>query len=182
MNGFNYEPSKWYWLADDGRIFSSAQQSIVAADDAGYVAWREAGGSPTSWPRDASGAQTSDALQDVLAPYGLFASLQAYAASVRYSKEVGGFTVNGVKYPSDRESQAKLTAAALFAQVDNTKTFVWKLDDGTFSPSLNATQMIEVAAAVGGYVNDCFAKEATTIAAITAGTITTRDQVDAGFA
>jgi hypothetical protein len=85
--------------------------------------------------------------------------LKAYAASVRYYKEVAGTTVNGVSYPTDRETQAKLTAAALFAQVDNAQTFQWKLADGSFSESLSAAQMIAVAAAVGGYVNSCFPRK-----------------------
>lgn len=83
-------------------------------------------------------------------------------------------------YPSDRETQAKLTAAALFAQVDNTQTFQWKLADGSFSETLSAAQMI--AAAVGGYVNSCFAEEAEVVAEIDGGTITTREQIDAAFA
>ena len=40
-----------------------------------------------------------------------------------HDKEIGGTTVYGVGYPTDRETQAKLTAAALFAQVDNMKHF-----------------------------------------------------------
>ena len=66
--------------------------------------------------------------------------LKAHAASVRYDKEIGGTTVYGVGYPTDRETQAKLTAAALFAQVDNRQTFQWKLADGSFSETLSAAQ------------------------------------------
>ena len=90
--------------------------------------------------------------------------------------------VGGVEYPSDRETQAKLTAAALFAQVDNTQTFQWKLADGSFSEPLSAAEMIGVAAAVGGYVNACFVQEAEVVADIDAGTITTREDIDAAFA
>ena len=42
--------------------------------------------------------------------------------------------------------------------------------------------MIAVAAAVGGYVNSCFAEEAEVVAEIDGGTITTREQIDAAFA
>jgi hypothetical protein len=108
--------------------------------------------------------------------------LKPYAAAVRYAKEIAGCMVGGVTYPSDRETQAKLTAAALFAQVDNTQTFQWKLADGSFSATLSAAEMIAVAAAVGGYVNACFAEEAEVVAEIDAGTITTREEIDAAFA
>lgn len=108
--------------------------------------------------------------------------LKAYAAAARYTKEIAGCVVGGVTFPSDRETQAKLTAAALFAQVDNTQTFQWKLADGSFSEALSAAEMIVVAAAVGGYVNSCFAEEAEVVAGIDGGAVTTREQVDAAFA
>lgn len=68
-------PRDWYWLADDGRVYASARQAVVAKDDADLAAWTAAGGYPTAWPRDASNAQTDAALQEVLAPYGLAATL-----------------------------------------------------------------------------------------------------------
>lgn len=176
-----YNPADWYWQADDGRIFSSARIAIVPADDAGLAAFKAAGNWPTAWPRDDSGLQTTAALQDVLGAYNLFADLKAYAADARYRKEVGGVSISGVAYPSDRETQAKLTAAALFSQVNPAETFKWKLSDGTFTGSLTATQMITVAAAVGAFVNTCFATEASVGAQIDAGTITTRAQVDTAF-
>ncbi|MDR6304930.1 hypothetical protein GGQ85_002646 [Nitrobacter vulgaris] len=107
--------------------------------------------------------------------------LKTHAAAVRYAKEIAGCAVGGVTYPSDRDTQAKLTAAALFAQVDNTQMFRWKLADGSFSDELSAAQMIAIAAAVGGYVNSCFAEEAAAVAEIESGTITTREDVDAAF-
>jgi hypothetical protein len=54
--------------------------------------------------------------------------------------------------------------------------------DGSFSEALSAAQMIAVAAAVGGYVNACFAEEAEVVAEIDAGTVTTREQINAAFA
>ena len=71
-------PFDHYWLASDGRVFSSTRRATVGADDGGYTAWCEAGGTATRWPADASGAQTGDALNDVLRPYGL-----SMAGSVR---------------------------------------------------------------------------------------------------
>lgn len=177
-----FDPFDWYWRATDARLFSSATSTLVQPSDAAYTAWLAAGNVATLWPADAQGNQTTASLQDVLAPYGLFADLKAYAAAVRYAKEVGGTVVNGVAYPSDRDTQAKMTAAALFAQVDNTQTFKWKLADGSFTAALTAPQMIAVAAAVGGFVNACFATEQTVDAAIDGGSIISRAQVDAAFA
>lgn len=70
-----YNPFDWYWQADDGRIFSSARQELVAEDDAGLNEWRDAGRFPTVWPRDDGGNQSDSALQEVLAPFGLYAGL-----------------------------------------------------------------------------------------------------------
>jgi hypothetical protein len=121
------------------------------------------------------------ALQDVLTPYDIFADLTAYAANVRWKKEVGGMTLNGVDYPTDRETQSKMGSAFLLAMADPTSTFKWKLSDGTFTPTIDATTMQAVAKAVGQYVNGCFLTEETVAAAVAAGTITTRAQVDAAF-
>ena len=63
-----YNPFDWYWLADDGRLYSSARSGLTDASDPAYLSW---GGVATSWPRDDDGAQTDAALQEVLAPYGL---------------------------------------------------------------------------------------------------------------
>lgn len=79
----NYNPLDWYWQAGDGRVFASARQAIVGADDAALNGWKADGTNPTVWPRDASGAQTDAALQDVLTPYDLFASLDALKAGFK---------------------------------------------------------------------------------------------------
>lgn len=70
----------WYWLADDGRVFSSARFAVVGKDDAGLKAWSESGAEhrpdgepwpPTAWPKDDAEAQTDDALNAVLIRHGL---------------------------------------------------------------------------------------------------------------
>lgn len=71
----DYNPFDWYWRADDGRVFSSARGTTVAAGDAVFVAWGEDGTEPTRWPRDEADGQTDAALQDVLTPYGLHVGL-----------------------------------------------------------------------------------------------------------
>lgn len=176
-----YNPSNWYWLADDSRLFSSKSQSLIQSSDPDYQAWVASGGFATPWPRDDAGAQTTASLQEVLMPYNLFIDLKAYAAFVRYNKEVGGTTISGVAYPTDRETQAKMTSAFALGQVNPSATFQWKLSDGTFA-TLTVAQLTTVATVVGAFVQACFATEATVVAGINGGTIATRDQVDAAFA
>ncbi len=65
-----YTPLTWYWIAEDGRIFSSARQVIVPADDEGYVAFCT-GGPASDWPRDDQGNQTDAALQQVFDMLGV---------------------------------------------------------------------------------------------------------------
>lgn len=67
-------PLDWYWLADDGRVYASSRQTIVDRTDAGFAAFVAIQGGAVHWPRDATGAQTPDALQQVLQPYGLSVS------------------------------------------------------------------------------------------------------------
>lgn len=171
----------WYWLAADGRLYSSASQSLVQADDSAYQAWIAAGNGPTAWPKDGGGFQTIAALQAVLAPYGLFADLKGYAADVRYRREIAGTMVGGVAYPTDRETQAKMTAAVVMTQVNPSATFQWKIADGSFV-SLDAADMLAVALAVAAHVQAAFAAESDVVAAIDAGTISTKTQVDGAFA
>ncbi|WP_454626972.1 DUF4376 domain-containing protein [Bradyrhizobium cenepequi] len=174
-----YNPSNWYWLADDGRIFSSDRCALVQESDSAYQTWLRTN-TPTRWPLDAHDAQTIAALQDVLSPYGLYADLKTYAASVRYAKETGGVTIAGIQYPSDRETQAKMTAAVVFGQVQPSITFQWKVANGSFV-ELDAAGITAVAAQVGAHVQASFATESDVVSAIDAGTITTKGQVDEAF-
>jgi hypothetical protein len=112
---------------------------------------------------------------------GTQAQLKAYAASARYNKEIGGTTLSGVAYATDRETQAKLTSAYALSQVSPSTSFDWKMPNGSFT-SLTASQLATVATAIGGFVQQCFAMEASVGASITGGSITTTAQIDAQFA
>ena len=103
--------------------------------------------------------------------------LTAYAAAKRYAVETGGVTVGGVAIPSDRDTQAKLTAAFLLAQVNPQATFQWKAGAGFVT--LDAASVGQIAVAIGQFVQAAYATEAAVLAAITAGTITTTAQIDA---
>ncbi|MBR1002716.1 hypothetical protein ABIF65_005991 [Bradyrhizobium japonicum] len=68
LRGPVYNPLDWYWVMDDGRIYSSAREAMISADDQQYLIWRE-GRAPTNWPRDADGKQTVEALREVVAAF-----------------------------------------------------------------------------------------------------------------
>lgn len=65
-----YNPFNWYWLADDGRVFSSSRQVVVDASDTAFKQ-AKGSGSYTIWPREENGEQTNAALQWVLDAYNL---------------------------------------------------------------------------------------------------------------
>ena len=57
-----YDPARWYWIVgdDETRVWSSAAAAYVPASDDAFMAWREAGASPTKIPSE-------DELAEVLA-------------------------------------------------------------------------------------------------------------------
>jgi hypothetical protein len=107
--------------------------------------------------------------------------LTAYTASVRYDHEIAGTIVGGIQVRTDRESQGMINGAYNMAARDASFSTQWKTTTGAFM-TLDAATIIAVAQAVGAHVAACFAKEAATVAAISAGSITTLAQVDAAFA
>jgi hypothetical protein len=174
-----FNPFDWYWLASDGRLFSSARQALIADDDADYLAWTAAGHLAQRWPTDESGEQTTDALQGVLTPYGMFADLIGYAADRRWRKEVGGIVVGGVPVTTDDRSKLMIAGARIKADANPEFTTNWKTGSGFIL--LDAATIIALSDAVLAHVDSCFETEGEVLAAIDAGTITTREQIDAAF-
>jgi hypothetical protein len=172
-----YDPFNWFWLADDGRLFTSKRQTTVDQTDVDYIAWVETGGVPTPWPTDMAGVQTSEALQEVLLPYGLFVDLKAYSAGARFNEETGGMVVNGFPVNTDRVSQSALASAYNHSKEDPAASFSYRLTDGTFV-TLTAAQIPLLATAVAAHTQACFAAEANLVTNIDAGTVTTHQQVD----
>lgn len=66
-----YNGRAWFWLADDGRVYGSAENTIGTADDAAYKDFIAEGSSATIWPRDDTGQQTLASLQDVVGAFGI---------------------------------------------------------------------------------------------------------------
>ena len=66
-----YTPTNWYWIAENGRIYSSAKQAIITSNDDDFLKWQASGYLPTPWPKDALGQQSDAALAEVIEPFGL---------------------------------------------------------------------------------------------------------------
>ncbi len=107
------------------------------------------------------------------------ADLTAYAAAKRYVVETGGYTYEGHRIATDRDSQSKIASVAIAATVVGSSfSTEWKCSDGTFF-TLDQAAAIAMATAVMTFVSECFATEAATAAAIAAGTITEKAEIDA---
>lgn len=185
MFNVTFNPQDWYWLADDARVYSSARQIIVDNTDADYVAWA-ATRAATPWPRDDAGDQTDDALQDVLAPYNLFANLTYYSADARYRRENSGVTVASiggtVPFASDVASRNAVdTAWGYMNAKGTTNSISWKMSDGSFI-TMSTAQVTTLMTDMSTFIQGCFECENANLAAISGGTITTREQIDAAFA
>ncbi|MDR3473316.1 MAG: DUF4376 domain-containing protein [Devosia sp.] len=114
---------------------------------------------------------------DEIAPYvAPSVDLKTVAADKRWQVETGGITVSGAAIPTDRASQAMITGAVAFAQLNSDASIDFKAGGGFVT--LTAAQMIAVGQAVGAHVQACFAAEKAIDADIDAGTITTAAQVD----
>lgn len=187
----SYSPSNWYWLRDDGALYSSAAQVLVPADDPGYLSWEEAGNRPTRWPEDVAGVQTDAALAEVLAAVGrvLWAPdpvdvLLAYAARRRWELETGGITVAGAQIRTDEQSQANITGGvSLMAADPELAAIDWEAMPGQWV-SLDREAMAAIGVAVGRHVQRCFSALRQIQGEITSAppTITSAEAVDAAFA
>lgn len=99
-------------------------------------------------------------------------------AARRYVAETAGTIVNGMALPTDRDSQALVTGAALAAWMDPNYTCQWKTADGFVA--LAAQQIIALASAMRAHVQACFDREAALLDALAAGTYTD-EQLDQGW-
>lgn len=81
-------------------------------------------------------------------------------AEYRWKMEEAGTQFNGIVIPTDRITQAKLTAAYVKA-ISNPDYYIesWKFSKGVFMP-LNSQTIIAIANVVEVYVQSCFRNEA----------------------
>ena len=106
----------------------------------------------------------------------LRAAKLAELAALRWEKETGGTTFNGIPLATDAVSQTKYIGAVVGAQIDPDAVINWKMADGTFV-SLNAQAITAVAMAVRAHVQACFDREAVLKAQIEAAS--TEDEIAA---
>jgi hypothetical protein len=105
------------------------------------------------------------------------AQLTGYTADARWRKEQGGLTLaSGMPIITDDRAQAKINGARIAALATK-----WYAADGMFY-DLTSAQVIAMSDELQAHINNCFVIAADVQAQITAGAITTCEQVDAAFA
>jgi hypothetical protein len=80
-------------------------------------------------------------------------------AALRWERETGGTTFNGMPVATDAVSQTKYIGAVVGAQIDPNAVINWKMADGAFV-TLDAQAITAVAMAVRAHVQACFDREA----------------------
>jgi len=174
-----YTPGDWYWLRDDGAVYSSARGSVVSGSDPDYAVWIGSGRRATPWPRDAEDAQSAEALQAEL-PAGVYASLDDYAAKVLADAQAAGVTVEGTRVPTDLDSQSHLTNAFTFANLVGDETVTYSDTNGPVSLTLAEAKARIIA--IGKHMKACTAVAETVRAKIAANSIRAKSGVDKAFA
>ena len=110
------------------------------------------------------------------------ADLTKYAANARWRREVGGAVWNGWPMSTDDRDQGKILAElAAIDRGERVDPDGWKFADGVFRLVSNE-DFVGLALAVRAHVRACFMTEAMVLTGISAGTITTAEQIDAAFA
>lgn len=105
--------------------------------------------------------------------------LMAYASAKRWQVETGGISIAGTSVRTDEKSQAKITGAIQLLAADPTITSIdWEAQPGVWE-ALDADTMKAIGIAVGRHVQACFTCLKSVQEAITAGTITTFEDIDA---
>jgi hypothetical protein len=177
-----YNPYNNYWLADDGRVWGSIKQTITTTDDPDYVEWLKHNSAATPWPRDLSGQQTEAELQSVVGPLGMFVNLKYYNADRRWRKEQGGITLSlGWPIKTDDRSQSKINGARWAATAQQVQSTEWLAADGTYH-TVSDAEIITISNELQLHIDSCFDTQKNVDGQVDAGTITTREQVDAAYA
>jgi hypothetical protein len=112
----------------------------------------------------------------------LKASLIAYAATVASGKQTGGLAVGGNTIATDLDSQNRLVSfATAFDNGTLTGTVKVKIVDASYIDA-DAALFSSIYVPVMQYIQTIGAVEASTVAAINAGTVATYEAIDAAFA
>lgn len=98
--------------------------------------------------------------------------LHEVAAAKRSALVDGGYSMHGATVGTDAAGRSLLLGAMMRAQLDSTASFGWRQPDGSVV-TLSSAQVVEIAVAVGLFVQACFDVQASVDEAIDAGTIAT---------
>jgi Domain of unknown function (DUF4376) len=172
-----YLVSNWYWIVggDEANVWSSAKAASVPIGDPDYQTWQQAGYYATN-------IASMDELEAVFAEHYQPGMLKTYNAFKRWQKEQAGITLeSGMPIKTDDRAQAKITGVFVAAQELPTMTTPWSAADGTVH-QLDATDIVAMNNELLTHINNCFSISADVLAQIDAGTITTREEIDAAFA
>jgi len=183
-------PHQWYWVADDGRVYSAALQKVVDKKDPGFREFVASGKAPTPWPRHRGGPQTDADLQAVLKQHGL--SMTPHEALSKYAREKhaaiseGGTLVNIapvgqkpniVEVDTSTRGLSTLHADFMHAQANPHDTFHLHQSTG-LSVQLNAEQLKTAHRAATSFVRHSSRALSSVLHAIAQKKITSKEQVD----
>jgi hypothetical protein len=183
-----FDAHHWFWLADDGRIFSSEQQVLVASTDPDYVAWLEFS-QPTPWPRDDAGNQTDAALQAVLDPYQtIFVNNEYYAQEQGNVALDGGYTTTGLASApqgmptmSAPRNRSEINTSVSAAQADPQYVATWIGADGNFYPLTNLEIIQNLGKQLADHMTACREAYISSITGLRNKTLTARKEIDELF-
>jgi len=99
----------------------------------------------------------------------------AALAAYRYEQETAGIVVGDATIKTDRESQAMISGAKMFSDLNPTALIDWKGADGWVQ--INQATLLAIGQAVGAHVQSCFSAERTHAEAIAA--LTTAAEIEA---
>jgi hypothetical protein len=178
-----FDPYHWYWLADDGRIFSGKDQALVPSSDPGYGNFLSAY-QPSPWPRDNVGNQTDASLQEVLTPYGIYCNNE-YAARSQLNQAIdAGFTSaptasapSGFPVMTAQYNRTEVNIATNRAQIDNTYATIWFGADGVGYAVTNAEILNVLAKGLSDHMQACYTAYNNAINGLKDGKITKREQI-----
>ena len=78
-------------------------------------------------------------------------------AALRYQHETSGITLSGMAIETDRQSQALITGAWSFSQLNPAVLIDWKAESGWIQ--IDAATIAGIASAVAAHVQACFSAE-----------------------
>ncbi|KAF1072695.1 MAG: hypothetical protein GAK45_00130 [Pseudomonas citronellolis] len=139
--------------ADAVEITDAEHAALMAGQAAGLLIQADTNGRPVLAERTVTEADTRAAI-----------------ATRRYQAETAGTPVGDNILPTDRDSQALITGAALSAMRNSDYVLNWKTTTGFIQ--LNAEQLLAMADAVRDHVQACFDREAELLAALADGSLT----------